>query len=391
MNSNTENTILVVDDNPINRDVLVRFLASRNFSTEEAVNGFDALEKVKQRAYMIILMDLLMPGLDGFETVKEIRRMGIDTPIIAQSSLSFKQDREQSIEAGCNDFLPKPIRFSDLLAMIEKYRTGSIAPERKKNVVVPLPRHGTGHPVLSDMNVLLVEEEDEKAELFLTVFERLRMKTTRVFNGGQAWENLMHSGAKFHVIVSNVFTSGIDGLGLLNMVKRQDQNTLVVLYSEDFGHETYQLALKLGADGILPYSLVETSLSGVIESAIYRKSVSPSWEKDATVARQVRKSQEEMRQIGFIPDLDLVDVAISTLHDAGGDTAFFRRFNLAGRYGFFLMDVAGHDVVSSYISAMSIGILSSVWDVTQDPIELLHSINLELLTRIMHKKSGAMM
>jgi len=124
---------------------------------------------------------------------------------------------------------------------------------------------------------------------------------------------------------------------------------------------------------------VETSLSGVIESAIYRKSVSPSWEKDATVARQVRKSQEEMRQIGFIPDLDLVDVAISTLHDAGGDTAFFRRFNLAGRYGFFLMDVAGHDVVSSYISAMSIGILSSVWDVTQDPIELLHSINLELL------------
>jgi len=185
---------------------------------------------------MIILMDLLMPGLDGFETVKEIRRMGIDTPIIAQSSLSFKQDREQSIEAGCNDFLPKPIRFSDLLAMIEKYRTGSIAPERKKNVVVPLPRHGTGHPVLSDMNVLLVEEEDEKAELFLTVFERLRMKTTRVFNGGQAWENLMHSGAKFHVIVSNVFTSGIDGLGLLNMVKRQDQNTLVVLYSEDFGH-----------------------------------------------------------------------------------------------------------------------------------------------------------
>ena len=113
----------------------------------------DALEIVKGKTYDLILMDLLLPVLDGFETVREMRRSGVSTPIVAQSSLSFKQDIQRSLEAGCDDFLPKPIRFSELIRLIEKYIHIS-PPESNERSAPPVSIHS---PV-SGKKLLLVEE-----------------------------------------------------------------------------------------------------------------------------------------------------------------------------------------------------------------------------------------
>ncbi len=366
--------VLVVDDNPLNRDVLNTFLSSKGYRVEEAVTGLDALERVRIQSYCIILMDLLLPGLDGFETVREMRRMGIRTPIIAQSSLSFKQDRDQSIEAGCNDFIPKPIELRELLRVVKKHTFDS-------GQLVTKQPYVNGRDLRAEIpgqKILLVEEDDENAERYLQILTGAGADVVRVSNGGDAWRRIEESDWAYGIIVSNMFTSGIDGIGLLAMVKRHSPDLPVIIYASKYEHDSYQLAAKLGADGILPSSQVELSLIPVIESTFHKNGKTSSWVKDAATAFQVRQSQKELNRLG-LPDTQCVDSASITLHDAGGDMAFCRELNGAGRHGIILIDVAGHDVVSSYLSAVSLGILTSLWDQIRDPMQFLTAMNTELL------------
>jgi CheY-like chemotaxis protein len=110
-------TILVVDDVPKNRAVLNDMLSALGFEVIETVDGEDALAKAAQYAPDIILMDLAMPKLDGFEATRRIRRLDSAKPpvILAVSARSFDDDRQESLLAGCDDFVAKPYRFEELL------------------------------------------------------------------------------------------------------------------------------------------------------------------------------------------------------------------------------------------------------------------------------------
>jgi signal transduction histidine kinase/DNA-binding NarL/FixJ family response regulator len=109
--------ILVVDDKAVNRAILINLLQPLGFEAIEAINGRDCLQKAHEFQPDAILMDLVMPEIDGFEAARRIR-MSSDlqqTIIIATSASAFDWDREQSQEVGCHDFLVKPIREAELL------------------------------------------------------------------------------------------------------------------------------------------------------------------------------------------------------------------------------------------------------------------------------------
>ncbi len=114
---------LVVDDKAENRAVLVEMLTPLDFEVVEAVNGKDALSKAATWQPDVILMDLAMPGLDGFETTRQLRQMPAlkETIIIAVSARVFDEDQQQSLAAGCNDFLAKPIQRNKLLKKLGTY------------------------------------------------------------------------------------------------------------------------------------------------------------------------------------------------------------------------------------------------------------------------------
>ncbi|HEY9673286.1 MAG TPA: AAA family ATPase [Waterburya sp.] len=109
--------ILVVDDKWANRSVLVNILQSLGFEICEAIDGLDCLTKVHEFQPDIILMDLVMTGMDGFEATRRLRALADlkDVVVIAISASVFDFDRQQSQEVGCDDFLPKPIREVELL------------------------------------------------------------------------------------------------------------------------------------------------------------------------------------------------------------------------------------------------------------------------------------
>ncbi|KAA1009647.1 response regulator [Paraburkholderia panacisoli] len=113
-------TVLVVDDVVENRAVAVDMLGPLGFDTAQASDGLEALEKAKSLRPALVLMDVVMPGMDGLEATRRLRQMPEfrDLPIVAVSAGAAGTDAAQSLAAGATAFLPKPIDFSRLLSQV---------------------------------------------------------------------------------------------------------------------------------------------------------------------------------------------------------------------------------------------------------------------------------
>lgn len=116
--------ILLVEDNPVNRKLAQRMLTRAGYRVVTAVCGEEALEIFSEDpdGFDLIFMDIQMPGISGHETARQIRSRGFyDIPIIAMTAESFKGDRERCLEAGMNDYIPKPIKREIAFRMIKQY------------------------------------------------------------------------------------------------------------------------------------------------------------------------------------------------------------------------------------------------------------------------------
>jgi signal transduction histidine kinase/CheY-like chemotaxis protein len=119
----TRRRIIVVDDYWENRAVIVDLLSSLGFVVTEADNGLDALEKIRQHPPDLVLMDLLMPVMNGFEMLKHLRTddNGKLLKVIVSSASVTQLDRQMSLEAGGDDFLPKPVQADELFNLLAKH------------------------------------------------------------------------------------------------------------------------------------------------------------------------------------------------------------------------------------------------------------------------------
>ncbi|MBD2035856.1 AAA family ATPase [Leptolyngbya sp. FACHB-321] len=115
--------VLIVDDKPTNRSILVNLLEPIGFDVLDAVDGEDGLKKAQTFQPDAILIDLVMPNIDGFEATRRLRTMPAlkDVVVIAISASVFEFDQQQSLKVGCNDFLPKPIREDELLQKLQDH------------------------------------------------------------------------------------------------------------------------------------------------------------------------------------------------------------------------------------------------------------------------------
>ena len=119
----TQKIILVVDDNWQNRSVIVSLLEPLDFAVVEAENGEDGLAKAAQINPDLIIADLLMPVMDGFELLRQLRSSETfkNVPSIVSSASVYEMDRQKSLEAGGDDFLPKPMQLDELFSVLEKH------------------------------------------------------------------------------------------------------------------------------------------------------------------------------------------------------------------------------------------------------------------------------
>ena len=115
--------ILLVEDNEMNRDMLSRRLIKKGFELVIAMDGEQAIEMALSEAPDLILMDISLPGLDGWEATRRLKA-GPETqaiPIIALTAHAMAGDKEKCLEAGCNDYDTKPVEFPRLLGKIQGF------------------------------------------------------------------------------------------------------------------------------------------------------------------------------------------------------------------------------------------------------------------------------
>ena len=119
--------ILVVEDNQDNRELVVKVLKIKGYHVIEAVDGEEAIEKTRAENPDLILMDLFIPKIDGYEVTRRLKR-DIDLksiPIIALTAHAMKGDMEVALAAGCDGYIPKPIDVRELPKQIEHFLKGN--------------------------------------------------------------------------------------------------------------------------------------------------------------------------------------------------------------------------------------------------------------------------
>jgi two-component system, sensor histidine kinase and response regulator len=115
---------LLAEDNPMNRQIVVELLQTRGHSVKLAANGHEVLQALDRDSFDVILMDVQMPEMDGFETTAVIRNResesGGHIPIIALTGMATESDRKRCLEAGMDAYLGKPVRARELFDTVER-------------------------------------------------------------------------------------------------------------------------------------------------------------------------------------------------------------------------------------------------------------------------------
>ncbi|MCC3779471.1 response regulator transcription factor [Streptomyces sp. UNOB3_S3] len=169
--------ILIVDDEPAVREALRRSLAFEGYATELAVDGLDAVERVAARHPDLIVLDVLMPRMDGLTAARRIRASGVTVPILMLTARDTVGDRVTGLDAGADDYLVKPFELDELLARIR-------ALLRRSSYATPAAPTDADTQTLSfgDLRMDLATREvtrgDRRVELTRTEFTLLELFLT---------------------------------------------------------------------------------------------------------------------------------------------------------------------------------------------------------------------
>ena len=168
--------VLLAEDNPVNQKVATLMLEKLGYRVDVAVNGVEALEALSQSSYAVVLMDVQMPEMGGYEATAEIRRReepeDRHTPIIAMTANAMRGDREKALESGMDDYLSKPVKREELDEVLKRWM------QRGTSKEVGMPDE-TGAPPPDDFTYpaaagAVAQEEDSQNPLDESVLEGLR-------------------------------------------------------------------------------------------------------------------------------------------------------------------------------------------------------------------------
>ncbi|MHC5108729.1 MAG: response regulator [Planctomycetota bacterium] len=121
--------VLVVEDNPKMSGFIYKGLTEQGYAVDAASNGHDGEDMATSKPYDVILLDIMLPDQDGIQTIKNLRRRKVATPVLMLTALSETSDRVTGLDAGADDYLSKPFEFDELLARIRALLRRGMAQE----------------------------------------------------------------------------------------------------------------------------------------------------------------------------------------------------------------------------------------------------------------------
>lgn len=169
---------LIVEDKAQLADAIKEYLKMRKVDTMVAYDGIEGFSEAKKGCYDVIVLDLMLPGKDGFSIIKDLRKLKIETPIIVLTAKSSTEDKVECLLAGADDYLTKPFVLEELLArlLVLTRRKGNIIPNEISFGDIKLNK--LTHVLSHDENtVTLSLKEYQIMEIFMTYSDKIIEKS----------------------------------------------------------------------------------------------------------------------------------------------------------------------------------------------------------------------
>lgn len=216
MSSDEQAKILIAEDNPLTVYTLIQYLKKSGIEISIARNGEEALRQVKALSPNLILLDIMMPGIDGFETCHRLKG-GFDTkdiPIIFITALSDTTNKVKAFEAGGTDYITKPFDLKEVAARIETRLTIQKLQKRLHT------RNLTFTKTANDIKATILVAEDNTMTLHVIsgYLEKLGFHVITAENGEQVLSHLKESDLP-DLILLDVMMPGIDGFEVCRRIK----------------------------------------------------------------------------------------------------------------------------------------------------------------------------
>jgi len=262
-------TILVVDDEPENLELLEGVLAPAGHTIRTAGGGREALQAVEADPPDLILLDLMMPSVDGFEVCEMLRAnpRTAHIPIIIVTALAQLGVKERALTLGADDYLTKPIQPADVLARVEAMlRVRHLRQDLDRTLAylheLELARHRRKRQTLAEMGVrlgaplqeaqessasavLLVDDEELARQFYTDLLVESGFRVVTVASGGEALAAV--SRHAFEAVVLDIMMPELSGLEALEQIRRISPDLPVVILTAHPSSQNAIAALKLGA------------------------------------------------------------------------------------------------------------------------------------------------
>lgn len=269
--------ILVVDDVPANIKLLEAKLTSEYYDVLQAKDGFEAIEMAKAKRPDLILLDVMMPGMDGFETCQKMKEDPeiSHIPVVMVTALSEQKDRVRGLDAGADDFLTKPINDTALFARVKslvrmKVLLDELRLRDKTRAQLGIASENTFIADVSDSRILIVDDDPIQAKRLVEVLSE-NYRTKWLGEPDDALEEAANGGFDI-VLVSTQFVD-IDGLRLAVQIKNHaDLRNVPVLMLIDEDDEPMMVkGLELGINDYLRLPFDKNEIAARIRTQLRRK------------------------------------------------------------------------------------------------------------------------
>ena len=283
--------VLVIEDDVNNLDVAQRIIRAAGHEPLAATDGASGLEKARSARPDAILVDLLLPRMDGWTVTKTLREeeWARRIPIIAVSALAMQQDRARAIEAGCDDFVSKPYAPAELRAVLARYlddNGAAVAPS-----VRPRAQRGATERL---GRVLVVDDEPANVEILARRLESLGAETLRASNGESALK--IAERELPDLVLLDIMMPGLDGYDVCRRLKVNDLTAPipVIFVTARAESEDLSKGFEVGGVDYIRKPVEPIELSARVRSALYTKRLQDELRSRNADLHKLETSRQEL-------------------------------------------------------------------------------------------------
>lgn len=272
--------VLVVDDILPNVKLLEAKLSGEYYEVLTATGGQEALDKVKDESPDIVLLDVMMPGMDGFEVCRRIKENPETThiPVVMVTALTDNVDRVRGLEAGADDFLSKPVNDTALMARVRSLVRLKMTVDEWRTRENTASQLGVSDDSSTAMNqpveharVLLVEDQDFETDKIIETLAQDEDRITAVTSGAQAMEQI--ATTPFDLLIVSLNLKNEDGLRLCSHLRSNERTRSVPILMISIDDDIKRIAhgLEIGAHDYILRPVDRNELLARVRTQIRRK------------------------------------------------------------------------------------------------------------------------